>query len=81
MEPSRIIAAFRIIDNLLPAMGHRVASQSEHQNDPQTKTPSSAIHTLAIVAAMDFGGNHRKTLAFAKDLRFFSYLPSPSYVW
>jgi hypothetical protein len=70
MELSRVIAAFCIIDDLLLVMGHR--------DDPQTKTPSSAILTLAIVAAMDFGGNHRKTLAFAQDLRLFSYLPSPS---
>jgi len=47
-------------------------------DDPQTKTPSSVVLTLCVVAAMHFGGNHRKTLAFARDFALFSHIPSPS---
>jgi hypothetical protein len=53
------IAAFCIIDDLLPLLGHK--------DDPQTKVPSSVILTLALLAALHFGGNHKKTLAFASE--------------
>lgn len=66
----KTIAAFCIIDDLLPLLGHK--------DDPQTKTPSSVILTLAILSALHFGGNHKKTLAFAQDFTLFSHLPSPS---
>nr|WP_243094616.1 hypothetical protein [Thermus thalpophilus] len=46
------------MDDPLQAMGHK--------DDPQTKTPSSVVLTLCVVAAMHFGGNHRKTLVFAR---------------
>ena len=46
----RTIAAFCIIDDALQAMGH--------EDDPQTKVPSSVILTLAILAAMELGGKH-----------------------
>ena len=42
---SRTIAAFCIIDDALQAMGYK--------DDPQAKTPASAILTLAILAAME----------------------------
>jgi hypothetical protein len=67
---SRIIAAFCIIDDALQALGYK--------DDPQAKTPASAILTLAILAAMELGGKHNKALALAKDLRLFTYVPSPS---
>jgi len=47
---SRTIAAFCIIDDALQAMGYK--------DDPQAKTPASAILTLAILAAMELGGKH-----------------------
>jgi len=40
--------------------------------------PTSAILTLAILAAMELGGKHNKALALAKELRLFSHIPSPS---
>jgi hypothetical protein len=46
---SHTIAAFCIIDDALQAMGYK--------DDPQAKTPASAILTLAILAAMELGGN------------------------
>ena len=52
---SHTIAAFCIIDDALQAMGHK--------DDPQAKTPASAILTLAILAAMELGGKHNKALA------------------
>ncbi|KHG64970.1 transposase [Thermus sp. 2.9] len=58
------------MDDPLQAMGHK--------DDPQTKTPSSVLLTLCVVAAMHFGGNHRKTPAFARDFALFSHIPSPS---
>ncbi|GIW24842.1 MAG: hypothetical protein KatS3mg069_1109 [Meiothermus sp.] len=64
------IAAFCIIDDLLPLLGHK--------DDQETKTPSSVILTLAVLSALHTGGNHKKTLAFAKDFALFSHLPSPS---
>jgi tetratricopeptide (TPR) repeat protein len=67
---SLIIAAFCIIDDALQAMGYK--------DDPQAKTPASAILTLAILAAMELGGKHNKALALAKDLNLFTYIPSPS---
>ncbi|MFZ5990692.1 MAG: IS982 family transposase, partial [Deinococcota bacterium] len=74
---SRIIAAFCIIDDALQALGH--------QDDPQAKTPASAILTLAVhkvrsrvTAAMELGGKHNRTLALAKDLNLFAHVPSPS---
>jgi hypothetical protein len=67
---SRTIAAFCIIDDALQAMGYK--------DDPQAKTPASAILTLAILAAMELGGKHNKALALAKDLNLFTYIPSPS---
>lgn len=42
------------------------------------KTLASIVLTLAILAAMDLGGNPKKTLTFAKDFHLFSYIPSPS---
>jgi len=47
---SRTIAAFCIIDDALQAMGYK--------DDPQAKTPASAILTLAILATMELGGKH-----------------------
>jgi hypothetical protein len=47
---SRTIAAFCIIDDALQAVGYK--------DDPQAKTPASAILTLAILAAMELGGKH-----------------------
>ena len=67
---SRTIAAFCIIDDALQALGH-----TDH---PQAKTPASAILTLALLAALEFGGKHNKALAFAKDLGLFTHVPSPS---
>ena len=67
---SRTIAAFCITDDALQAMGHK--------DDPQAKTPASAILTLAILAAMEPGGKHNKALALAQDLNLFTYIPSPS---
>ena len=67
---SRTIAAFCIIDDALQAMGYK--------DDPQAKTPASAILTLAIPAAMEPGGRHNKALALAQDLNLFTHLPSPS---
>jgi|GEM_PF-2314586 len=74
---SRIIAAFCMIDDALQALGH--------QDDPQAKTPASAILTLAVhkvrsrvTAAMELGGKHNRTLALAKDLNLFAHVPSPS---
>ncbi|RTH02144.1 transposase [Thermus scotoductus] len=67
---SRLIAAFCIIDDALQALGH-----TDH---PQAKTPASAILTLALLAALEFGGKHNKALAFAKDLGLFTHVPSPS---
>ena len=49
-----------------------------HKDDPQTKVPTSAILTLAILAAMELGGKHNKALALAKELHLFSHIPSPS---
>jgi hypothetical protein len=66
---SHTIAAFCIIDDALQAMGYK--------DDPQAKTPASAILTLAILAAMELGGRHNKALALAKDLNLFTYIPSP----
>nr|WP_240695300.1 transposase [Thermus caldilimi] len=40
--------------------------------------PTSAILTLAILAALELGGKHNKALALAKELRLFSHIPSPS---
>ena len=68
--PSHTIAAFCIIDDALQAMGYK--------DDPQAKTPASAILTLAIPAAMEPGGKHNKALALAQDLNLFTHLPSPS---
>ncbi|WP_018467723.1 hypothetical protein [Calidithermus timidus] len=65
----KTIAAFCTIDDLLPLLGHN--------DDPQTKTPSSILLTLAILAALHFGGHHQKTLAFARDFALFSYLLFP----
>jgi hypothetical protein len=45
---SRTTAAFRIIDDALQAMGYK--------DDPQAKTPASAIPTLTTLAAMELGG-------------------------
>jgi hypothetical protein len=67
---SHTIAAFCIIDDALQAMGYK--------DDPQAKTPASAILTLAILAAMELGGKHNKALALAKDLNLFTHVPSPS---
>jgi hypothetical protein len=67
---SRTIAAFCIIDDALQALGH-----TDH---PQAKTPASAILTLALLAALEFGGKHNKALALAKDLGLFTHVPSPS---
>jgi hypothetical protein len=67
---SHTIAAFCIIDDALQAMGYK--------DDPQAKTPASAILTLAVLAAMELGGKHNKALALAKDLNLFTYIPSPS---
>nr|WP_232822397.1 transposase [Thermus sediminis] len=67
---SQTIAAFCIIDDALEALGYK--------DDPQAKTPASAILTLAVLAAMELGGKHNKALALAKDLRLFSHVPSPS---
>jgi hypothetical protein len=67
---SRTTAAFCIIDDALQAMGYK--------DDPQAKTPASAILTLAILAAMELGGKHNKALALAKDLNLFTHVPSPS---
>ncbi|VCU54101.1 hypothetical protein TTHN1_01900 [Thermus thermophilus] len=67
---SRLIAAFCIIDDALQAMGYK--------DDPQAKTPASAILTLALLAALEFGGKHNKALALAKDLGLFTHVPSPS---
>nr|WP_211209152.1 hypothetical protein [Calidithermus timidus] len=64
----KTIAAFCTIDDLLPLLGHN--------DDPQTKTPSSVLLTLAILAALHFGGHHQKTLAFAHNLALFSYVPT-----
>jgi len=64
------IAAFCIIDDALQAMGYK--------DDPQAKTPASAILTLAILAAMELGGKHNKALALAQDLNLFTHIPSPS---
>jgi hypothetical protein len=47
---SRTTAAFRIIDDALQAMGYK--------DDPQAKTPASAIPTLTTLAAMELGGKH-----------------------
>jgi hypothetical protein len=47
---SHTMAAFCIIDDALQAMGYK--------DDPQAKTPASAILTLAILAAMELGGKH-----------------------
>jgi hypothetical protein len=69
---SHTIAAFCIIDDTLQAMGYK--------DDPQVKTPASAILTLAILAAMELGGKHNKALALAKDLNLFTHVPSPSHV-
>lgn len=49
-----------------------------HKDDPQAKVPTSAILTLAILATLEFGGKHAKALAWARELRLFSYIPSPS---
>jgi hypothetical protein len=68
--PSHTIAAFCIIDDALQAMGYK--------DDPQAKTPASAILTLAIPAAMELGGKHNKALALAQDLNLFTHVPSPS---
>lgn len=71
MELSRIIAAFcnsrQWVTRMIPC--HALAWR---------KTPSSVVLTLAILAAMDLGGNPKKTLSFAKDFHLFSYIPSPS---
>ena len=67
---SCVTAAFCIIDDALKAMGHR--------DDSQTQVPSSVILTLAVLAAMELGGKHTKTLVLAKDLNLFTYVPSPS---
>jgi len=67
---SHTIAAFCIIDDALQAMGYK--------DDPQAKTPASAILTLAILAAMELGGKHNKALALAQDLNLFTHVPSPS---
>jgi len=67
---SHTIAAFCIIDDALQAMGYK--------DDPQAKTPASAILTLAIPAAMEPGGKHNKALALAQDLNLFTHIPSPS---
>ncbi|MFD3005311.1 hypothetical protein ACFS5K_06280 [Thermus tengchongensis] len=40
--------------------------------------PTSAILTLAILAAMELGGKHNKALALAKELHLFSHIPSLS---
>ena len=49
-----------------------------YKDDPQAKTPASAILTLAILAAMELGGKHNKALALVKDLNLFTHVPSPS---
>ncbi|MFX5821166.1 hypothetical protein ABTE22_19250, partial [Acinetobacter baumannii] len=49
-----------------------------YKDDPQAKTPASAILTLALLAALEFGGKHNKALALAKDLGLFTHVPSPS---
>jgi len=67
---SHTIAAFCIIDDALQAMGYK--------DDPQAKTPASAILTLAMLAAMELGGKHNKALALAQDLNLFTHVPSPS---
>ncbi|WP_027883452.1 IS982 family transposase, partial [Meiothermus rufus] len=67
---NQAIAAFCIIDDLLTLMGHN--------DDPQTKTPSSAILTLGTLAALACGGNHAKALNLAQDLRLFTHIPSKS---
>jgi len=80
----RIIAAFCIIGQPagLPCrrpQGHGAQrSAVGYVPDPQSKVPTSAILTLAILAAMELGGKHNKALALAKELRLFSHIPSPS---
>lgn len=49
-----------------------------HKDDPQAKVPTSAILTLAILAALEFGGKHAKALAWDRELRLFSYIPYPA---
>jgi len=47
-----------IMDDALKAVGYK--------DDPQTKVPTGAVLTLAILAAMELGGKHNKALVWKR---------------
>jgi hypothetical protein len=54
---SRIIFVYCLCDDLLKTLGHR--------EDPQCRVSDAEILTVALVAALDFGGRFNRPISFS----------------
>ncbi len=67
---ARIVAVYCVSADMLRALGHR--------NDPQCHLTDAEIMTIALVAALYFGGNYALTCAFLHEQRYMRRMLSPS---
>ena len=67
---ARIVAVYCLSADMLLALGHR--------NDPQCHLTDAEIMTIALVAALYFGGNYALACAFLHEQRYMARMLSPS---
>ncbi|HSH82162.1 MAG TPA: hypothetical protein VLA19_26850, partial [Herpetosiphonaceae bacterium] len=67
---ARIVAVYCVSADMLRALGHR--------NDPQCHLTDAEIMTIALVAALYFGGNYALACAFLHEQRYMRRMLSPS---
>jgi hypothetical protein len=67
---SQIVAVFCLLDDLLKAL--------HHPEDPQCRVRDAEIMTIALVAALHFGGNQAKANRFLFEMGYLNYLLSRS---
>lgn len=65
-----VLVAYCMVDDLLKVLGHR--------DDPQSKTSTSGVLTLWILAALEHGGLQNKALERCQELGLFCFVPSRS---
>jgi hypothetical protein len=67
---TRVIAAYCIIEDIWKLIGHK--------EDKQTKAEAPQVLSIWVIACMEYGGNYRKALEYAHDMKLFSYVPLES---
>lgn len=67
---TQIVAAYCLCDDLLKAL--------YHPEDPQRRMSDAEVMTVAIVAALFFGGNHETTRSFLQEMGYMPQMLSKS---